>query len=207
MRSFGVVFDTTFSSFDRYLAMTIAKHIKSGSLLISEPFMPDPNFKRSVVLLTEHGEEGSVGYILNQKSNLFLSDLIPDCWGADFPVYVGGPVSNDTLHFIHNAYNRMQSGEAIADGIYWGGDFETLKLLINQNQIREDEVKFFVGYSGWEPEQLADEIDLKSWIVTNRYRSKLPFENEVERFWNDVVKALGPKYAHLSNFPENPMWN
>lgn len=187
--------------------MTIAQHLKTGSLLISEPFMPDPNFKRSVVLLTEHSEEGSVGYILNQKSNLVLRDLIPDCWTADFPIYVGGPVSNDTLHFIHNAYDRMQSGDLITNGLYWGGDFETLKLLINQNQITQEEVKFFVGYSGWEPEQLADEIDLKSWIIANKYKANLPFANEVEEFWNDVVKALGPKYAHLVNYPENPMWN
>ena len=187
--------------------MTLSKHIKTGSLLISEPFMPDPNFKRSVVLLTEHGEDGTVGYILNQKSNLLLKDLIPDCWDANFPIYVGGPVSNDTLHYIHKAYDRMQSGDPVANGVYWGGDFETLKLLINQNQIREDEVKFFVGYSGWEPDQLLDEIDLKSWILTNHYRSKLLFENEVDEFWNDVVKSLGPKFAHLANFPENPMWN
>ena len=72
-----------------------------GSLLISEPFMMDPNFKRSVLLLTEHNEEGTVGYVLNQKSSFFLNDVIPDCPDADFPIYIGGPVGADTLHFIH----------------------------------------------------------------------------------------------------------
>ncbi len=186
---------------------TINQHVKPGSLLISEPFMPDPNFKRSVVLLTEHGEEGSVGYILNQKSNLYLKDLIQDCWESELPIYFGGPVASDTLHFIHRAYDRMQSGTQIADGVYWGGNFETLKLLVNHQQIQPEEVKFFVGYAGWESEQLSDELLDKSWILTNKYQHSLPFETEVDELWREVVLALGPNFAHLANFPENPMWN
>lgn len=181
--------------------------LNKGSLLISEPFMPDPNFKRSVVLLTEYGEDCAVGYILNQKSNLLLKDIIPDCWEADFPVYFGGPVANDTLHYIHTVPDKLSGGEYVAEGIYWGGNFETLKILINNNQIKPEEIKFFVGYSGWELEQLAEEMELKSWIVTNKYRKGLPLETEVEQLWKEVVIDLGPKFAHLANFPENPMWN
>ncbi len=186
---------------------TINQYIQPGSLLISEPFMPDPNFKRSVVLLTEHGEEGTVGYILNQKSNLYLKDLIQDCWESEFPVYFGGPVATDTLHFIHRAHDRMQSGAQIAEGVYWGGNFETLKLLVNHQQIQPEEVKFFVGYAGWESEQLAEELLQKSWILNNKYPHSLPFETEVDELWKEVVLALGPNFAHLANFPENPMWN
>ncbi|MFM6976440.1 MAG: YqgE/AlgH family protein [Sphingobacteriaceae bacterium] len=187
--------------------MTLINAPKQGSLLISEPFMLDPNFKRSVVLLTEYGEEGAVGYILNQKSDLLLKDLILDCWEANFPIYLGGPVANDTLHFIHCAYDRLGSGEWVADNLYWGGDFETLKLLINSNQIQPEEIKFFVGYSGWEPEQLEQEIEQKAWISSNQYRKGLAFENEVDELWKEVVVSLGPKFAHLAKFPENPMWN
>lgn len=181
--------------------------LKPGSLLISEPFMPDPNFKRSVVLLTEHGEEGSVGYILNQASNLILKDLIPDCWEADCPIYFGGPVANDTLHFIHRGLAQQIGGEAVLDEVYWSGNFEVLKLLINQSHITNDQVKFFVGYSGWEPGQLEEELAQKSWIIANTYPQSRLFEHDVDELWKEVVQSLGPKFAHLANFPENPMWN
>ncbi|MDF3077388.1 MAG: YqgE/AlgH family protein [Sphingobacteriaceae bacterium] len=180
---------------------------KTASLLVSEPFMLDPNFKRSVVLLAEHSDEGTVGYVLNQRSNLMLKDVIQDCYDANFPVFIGGPVGNDTLHFIHNCYDRMNSGVQIADGVYWGGNFETLKLLVNSNQIDESEVKFFVGYSGWGEGQLHNEIDQNSWLVTNNYTPSVLFVDDEENLWKEIVTGLGPKYAHIANFPENPMWN
>jgi putative transcriptional regulator len=179
----------------------------TGSLLISEPFMMDPNFKRSVVLLSEHNEEGTVGYVLNQKSDFLLKDLVPDFEGATNPVYVGGPVGNDTLHFIHRCYDKMLSGTEIANGIYWGGNYETLKLLINNHEIEENEVMFFVGYSGWDVGQLDKELEQNSWLVTNKYSVDLLFADEEENLWKDIVIGLGPKYAHIVNFPENPLWN
>lgn len=182
----------------------IAPH--TGSLLISEPFMLDPNFKRSVVLLAEHNEDGSVGYVLNQKSDYVLKDLIPECGEAMFPIYVGGPVGNDTLHFLHRCNDRMNSGVEIANGIYWGGSFETLKVLISSGQINDHEVRFFIGYSGWSLDQLDREQKQNSWLVTNRYNPELLFSEE-ENLWRDIVIGLGPKYAHIVNFPENPLWN
>lgn len=180
---------------------------QTGSLLISEPFMMDPNFKRSVVLLSEHIDEGTVGYVLNQKSDYLLKDLVRDFEDALNPVYIGGPVSNDTLHFIHRCYDRMNSGTEIINGIYWGGNFETLKLLINNNEIAEHEVMFFVGYSGWDAGQLNKELDQNSWLVTNNFNPDVLFAGEEENLWKDIVIGLGPKYAHIANFPENPLWN
>lgn len=178
-----------------------------GKLLISEPFLADPNFKRSVVLLTEYGEEGAVGFILNQPSNLVVKDLIPDLWMADFPVFIGGPVEVDTIHFIHRCYDKLNSGEEVAEGIYWGGDFETLKILINNNSIQEDEVKFFLGYSGWGFHQLEDEIATNTWIVSDQYHQETIFSNNEEELWKEVIINLGPKYAHVSNFPTDPNLN
>jgi putative transcriptional regulator len=180
---------------------------RTGSLLISEPFMMDPNFKRSVVLLSEHTDEGTVGYVLNQKSDYYLEDLIPDFKDARFPVYVGGPVGNDTLHFIHRCYDRMNSGMEVGSGIYWGGNFETLKLLITNNQVADNEIMFFLGYSGWDFGQLDKELEQNSWLVTNTYNPDLLFADEEENLWKDIVLGLGPKYAHIVNFPENPLWN
>jgi putative transcriptional regulator len=180
---------------------------KTGRLLISEPFMADPNFKRSVVLLTEHGDDGTVGYILNQVGNLILNDVIQDLWDAQNYIYFGGPVAADTLHFIHRSYDKLQSGEAIGNGLYWGGNFETLKILINTNAINADEVKFFMGYSGWDKGQLDREIEQNAWMVSDKFDPELIFSHDDEKLWRDVIVNLGPKYAHISNFPVDPSLN
>lgn len=180
---------------------------KTGRLLISEPFMSDPNFKRSVVLLSEHGNDGSVGYILNQVANVILKDVMQDLWEAQNHIYFGGPVAADTLHFIHRAYDKLQSGEPIGNGLYWGGNFETLKVLINTNAIDEHEVKFFMGYSGWDNGQLDRELQQNAWMVSEVSDLDLIFGNDDEKLWRDVIVNLGPKYAHVSNFPIDPSLN
>ncbi|MFC4210697.1 YqgE/AlgH family protein [Pedobacter lithocola] len=180
---------------------------KTGRLLISEPFMADPNFKRSVILLTEHSDEASVGYILNQFGNLLLKDVVKDLWEADNQIYFGGPVGVDTIHFIHRCFDKMQSGEEIGNGIYWGGNFETLKILINSNAIEEDEVKFFIGYSGWDEGQLEKEIEENAWMVSDVSHPDIIFGGDDEQLWRDVIVNLGPKYAHVSNFPADPSLN
>ena len=179
----------------------------TGKLLISEPFMDDPNFTRSVVLLTEHGEGGTLGFVINHPSLLVVKDLISDFEGADFPVYYGGPVATDTLHFIHRCPDKIIDGEEVGKGIYWGGNFEALKALIAQDAISNTEVKFFVGYSGWGVEQLKSEMEGNTWIVSDQYDSDIVFSDSEEQLWRDVIIHLGPKYAHISNFPQNPSLN
>lgn len=180
---------------------------QKGSLLVSEPFMIDPNFKRSVVMLAEYEESGAVGFILNQRSDLLLKDIISDCGEADHPVFLGGPVANDTLHFIHSCYDKLNSGIEIREGVYWGGNFEALQVLLNTNQISHDEIKFFIGYSGWGEGQLENELEQNSWLVTNKFNSEVLYVEDEENLWREVVIGLGPKYAHIVNFPENPQWN
>jgi putative transcriptional regulator len=179
----------------------------AGKLLISEPFMDDPNFTRSVVLLTEHGEEGTLGFVINHPSLLILNDLVAEFKGKDFPVYYGGPVAMDTLHFIHRCPDKIPGGEEIAKGIYWGGNFETLKALVNEGSVTKEEVKFFVGYSGWGHDQLDEEMKGNTWIVSDKYDSDLVFSSSEEHIWREVIIHLGPKYAHISNFPQNPNLN
>ncbi|MGY4384311.1 putative transcriptional regulator [Pedobacter sp. UYP24] len=178
-----------------------------GKLLISEPFLMDPNFKRSVILISDFEEEGTVGFILNHPGVLLLKDLIPEMPNADFPVYIGGPVATDTVHFIHRCYDKINDGQEIAKGIYWGGNFEALKVLINNNSIDPSEIKFFIGYSGWGKEQLHNEIQENTWIVSNQYHPDVVFSSNEEEVWREVIINLGPKYAHVSNFPQNPSLN
>ncbi|WP_256006603.1 MULTISPECIES: YqgE/AlgH family protein [Pedobacter] len=179
----------------------------AGKLLISEPFLLDPNFKRSVVLLAEYQEEGALGFVLNHPSALLLSDLLPEMPEAKFPVYIGGPVATDTIHFLHRCYDKINDGEEIGKGVYWGGNFETLKILIETNAITEDEVKFFIGYSGWGEQQLQDEIEENTWIVSDQYYPDTVFSSDEDDLWREVIINLGPKYAHVSNFPTNPNLN
>lgn len=179
----------------------------SGRLLISEPFMNDPNFKRSVILLAEHSEEGTLGYVLNQQSEYKLSDVLPDVPYSEIPVYIGGPVANNTLHFIHRCPEKIEGGVEIWDGIYWGGSFDRVKELITNYQIGEDEIKFFAGYSGWTPGQLDVEIAEDTWIVANKFNPEIAFTNDEQNIWREVVISLGQRYAHIANFPENPALN
>ncbi|HVW95807.1 MAG TPA: YqgE/AlgH family protein [Mucilaginibacter sp.] len=179
----------------------------AGRLLISEPFMMDPNFKRSVILLTEYSEAGAMGFILNHASEFLLGDILPDLSYSEIPVYVGGPVSGNTLHFIHRCPEKIDDGIEIADGIYWGGDFEAVKELITGYQLNAEEIRFFTGYSGWTPQQLDDEIKEGSWIVANAQGGDTVFSQNDETLWREVVISLGQRYAHIANFPEDPALN
>ena len=180
---------------------------ESGYLLISEPFMMDPNFKRSVILLTEYSGVGAMGFVLNHQSEYLLGDLLPDLPYSEMPVYIGGPVGEDTLHFIHRCPEKIEDGIEIADGIFWGGNFETVKNLVTNYQLTENEIKFFAGYSGWTPVQLENEIAEDTWIVSDKCNPELVFTHDEQNMWKQVVIGLGQRYAHIANFPENPEMN
>ncbi|RYY35962.1 MAG: YqgE/AlgH family protein [Sphingobacteriaceae bacterium] len=178
----------------------------AGRLLISEPFMMDPNFKRSVILLTEYSVDGAMGFVLNHQSDYLLGDILPDVSYSELPVYEGGPVAKNTLHFIHRCPDKISNGIEIWENIYWGGDFEEVKELINNYQLNEDEIKFFTGYSGWTQGQLDEELVEDTWIVANSINADMLFNND-QNLWREVVKSLGNRYAHIANFPENPSLN
>jgi putative transcriptional regulator len=179
----------------------------TGHILISEPFMMDPNFKRSVIILTEYSEMGAVGLVLNHQGDYLLGDILPDVSYSEMPVYVGGPVGNDTLHFLHKCPEKIPDGLEIADGVYWGGDFEVVKELISNYQLSQDEIKFFTGYSGWSGGQLENELKENAWIVTDKVSAGTIFGHNDQSLWRQVVIGLGNRYAHIANFPENPSLN
>lgn len=178
-----------------------------GTLLISEPFMADPNFKRTVVLITENSAEGTVGYVLNQKSDLLLKDIIAECWDANMQIFIGGPVANDTLHFVHNVPEKISGGANLGNGLFWGGDFEELKSQINSYNITEEDVKFFIGYSGWSKDQLTSELEMNAWIVSDRVDSAMVLDDSDIDIWKEAVLNMGVKYAHITNFPQDPTLN
>ncbi len=128
--------------------------------------MLDPNFKRSVILLCEHGDEdGSIGFVINKPLEIKVNDLITDFPEIEAHVYYGGPVATDTIHYIHNVGELLDDSMKVTRGIYWGGDFTKLKFLIDSKLILPHNIRFYVGYSGWSVGQLHEEIAYKSWVT------------------------------------------
>jgi len=180
---------------------------KKGNLLIAEPsILGDFSFNRSVILLADHSEEGSIGFILNKPLEYTLDDLIPEV-SATYNVYNGGPVEQDNLYFIHTSPEIIPNSIEISHGIYWGGDFNTVITAINIGQISENDVRFFLGYSGWDAEQLNEELSSNSWILTdNIYKSSI-IEKIDTTFWKEKMLELGGEYSIWSNAPEDPSFN
>lgn len=176
-----------------------------GKLLIAEPFLGDPNFERSVVLLCEHNENGSFGFVLNQLTNLKLEDVIDNVY-ADFPLFLGGPVEQNTLHFIHRLGNIIEGTVDIGNGIYWTGDFDSVRSLLNIGKIKENDIRLFIGYSGWGEGQLEGEMKRDSWIVSETDADFI-FDTPTNQFWRSVLKRMGGEYKVLSNYPTDPRLN
>ena len=189
------------------IAVMISAKLIKGQLLIADPFiLGDAAFARAVILLTDHNQEGSVGFIINKPLKYSINDLLPDI-KASFKVYNGGPVEQDNLYFIHNVPELIPNSVEISNGIYWGGDFESVKELINQRKINKTNIRFFLGYTGWEEDQLESEMENNSWIVTtNSYKNKI-IGKSTTHFWKEKIIELGGEYLIWSNAPENPFLN
>ncbi len=185
----------------------ISEKLKKGQLLVAEPsIIGDISFNRSVILLAEHNKEGSVGFILNKPLKYTIKDLVPDI-DANFKIYNGGPVEQDNLYFIHNVPELITNSIEISSGIFWGGDFELTRNLINEGKIKKDNVRFFLGYTGWDTMQLENEMETNSWIIAeNLYQNKIIGKSTTD-FWKEKILELGGDYIIWSNAPENPLLN
>lgn len=180
---------------------------EKGDLLISEPYLPDPNFERTVILLCEHDENGSFGFVLNKQANTSLPELIEEVDGFDSEVFVGGPVQQNTLHFLHRQDQKLNGDREIVNEIFWGIDFEGLLSAINLNQVQQQDLKFFIGYSGWSPGQLMEEMEAKSWMVYKKATPVLVFNPNPQQLWNEVLQNMGGKYRVIANYPTDPRLN
>ena len=180
--------------------------LHAGTLLIADPFLKDPNFSRSVVLLCDHKDEGAFGFLINRKSEYIVGDLLTDLEDCNHPVFYGGPVQQDTIHFIHRCPGLITSGERITEDIYWGGEYDEMVALLKANKLSKQQIRIFLGYSGWNADQLEGEIESKSWLTTYG-TSKLVFINDVKLTWAEALKQLGGKYEQLIHYPTDPQLN
>jgi putative transcriptional regulator len=178
----------------------------NGAILISDPFLRDPNFIRTVVFLCEHSTTGSIGFVLNRPYEQTLDEFVPELEGFMVPVYYGGPVQPDTLHILHCIPERIPGGQEVLNGVYWGGDFQMIIGMIKQGNLEPDKIRFFLGYSGWSDGQLEDEIKEKSWLTTmgNQY---LVFHPDAGEVWRDAIHELDDKYHPIAHYPIDPQLN
>lgn len=177
-----------------------------GMLLISEPYLPDPNFERTVVLLCEHNEEGSFGFVLNKGAELKVSDVMDELKNFDETIFIGGPVQQDTLHFIHRDAS-IEGGAPVSDGIFWGGSFETVLAQADTFQLKAANIRFFLGYSGWGAGQLEQELEADSWIVCDCTSPELIFETEASELWRRALDSMGGRFSVYANYPVDPSLN
>lgn len=178
---------------------------RQGRVLISEPLLNDSYFKRSVVLLTEHSENGSVGFVLNKPIDLTIQDVIKDFPEFDSKLYVGGPVGKDTVHYIHTLGELIPNSVHVKDNIYWGGDFDRVRESISEGLIQPSQIRFFLGYSGWSPKQLEGEIENNAWVISEVEGSWIMSPDQ--NMWKEVLNNLGNPYKIWTNCPENPALN
>ncbi len=196
----------SFSEINYFKIETNTLSPRKGQALIAEPFLNDIYFKRSIVLLTEHGSDGTVGFVLNKPVNMQLSEIINDLPNFDAYISIGGPVNTNTVHYIHTLGDKIPNSLKVKNDLWWGGDFETLKELIKSNQIGKHEVMFFLGYSGWMPNQLKNELMQNSWLVCNIDTRTIMFHNK-NSLWTDMLQRMGNRYKMWINSPEDPSMN
>ncbi|MEM6699816.1 MAG: YqgE/AlgH family protein [Bacteroidota bacterium] len=180
--------------------------VENGNILLAEPFMWDENFKRAAIVLCEHNEEGSLGFIMNRPLNMRVGDLIEDFPEIEADVFFGGPVQTDTIHYIHTAGDLLDDSIKIVNNVYWGGSFEQLKFLVDTQLITKDDIRFFVGYSGWSGGQLDFEMERGSWLTAPMFANYL-FKSDPNRLWKTIMHNKGNAYTVIAQMPDTVDWN
>ena len=179
--------------------------ISNGKFLISEPMLQDISFQKSVIFICHHDEDESIGYVINKGCKQGLGNVVNDLNNIFFPLYIGGPVAQDSLHFIHTM-PQLLGGDVVDKEIYWGGDLETAIEQMKVGKITAANCKFFLGYSGWSKGQLQSELDLNAWLVANA-STPLLFEDREELIWKLTIEGLGAKYKPLLHVPLHAEFN
>jgi putative transcriptional regulator len=178
----------------------------AGVLLVASANLRDPNFERTVVLMCEHQAQGSFGLVLNRRLPLQLSDVTGEDVGMEVPLYRGGPVQENTLHFVHCRADLALNSQEVMPGVFWGGDFDKVARLLKYQEAEPADFRFFVGYSGWGEGQLAEEITRDSWYL-RRARKELVFAGDTANLWRKTLKSMGQEFQILANFPDDPRLN
>ncbi len=177
-----------------------------GRLLVSGPYLTDPYFRRTVVLLCAHDGEGSFGFVLNRFIDMDIADIMENMPPIMSRVSIGGPVQSGNLYYLHTLGKRIEGSVSVVDGIHMGGDFEQLRSLLATDPKLGKHVRFFVGYSGWGQDQLDKELAERAWLITPADKRRV-MNTKFKDLWGDTLRGMGTAFAPLANFPEDPSLN
>jgi putative transcriptional regulator len=178
-----------------------------GRILISDPFLGDDYFERSVVYLCEHNQEGSFGFVINNLVEINLNDLNDQFPSINSQISTGGPVETESMFFIHTLGNELNDSIEISHGIFVGGDFEQLYAVIEEKHMLKNQIRFFLGYSGWAKGQLDKEIKENAWVVAEIADCNEIMQIHTPDTWKYFMSKLGSKYQFMTNFPIDPNEN
>ncbi len=175
---------------------------EKGDILLAEPFLRDPNFKRAVIYVCEVNLDGAYGVIMNQPLPVPISELLDDFPIPEIMANYGGPVSDNQLFYIHNI-EQLNDAEQIDEHHYFGGSFDELKTLLQLGKINTENIRFFIGYTGWNYDQLMDEINEKSWVVYKQPVQHTILNTSPTDLWRKLMLELGEPYTKMVDFPAN----
>ena len=181
--------------------------LQAGSVLLAEPFLNDSNFKRAAILLCEHSEDGSLGFILNKELDMRIGELLPDLNDFEVPVFFGGPVQTDSVHYLHTVGDLLDDSIQVCPGVYWGGNFEKLKFLIANKLVPTDSIRFFVGYSGWSQGQLMEELQTGSWVTTHMDANYLFGSTRNGALWRKIMAHKGGSFGVIAQMKDSMLEN
>ena len=174
-----------------------------GKLLVSSPSLVDPNFRKTVVLVAHHDDDGAMGLVLSRPSDVSAADAVPlleDLPGADDPVFVGGPVQPDAFMVLAEFEDVDQAAAPIMDSLgFMPADTDVGELAIKR-------MRLFAGYSGWGAGQLEAELAEPSWIVVDAETDDA-FADDPDDLWRAVLHRKGGPFALMENMPFDPGLN
>ena len=180
---------------------------EKGKLLVSNPFLDEDFFRRSLVYICQYNKEGSFGFVINNLISINLHELDESFPDFETQISLGGPMEVNSLYFIHTLGDKINNSVLVSENIYLGGDFKQLTALMNEDKSISKYVRFFIGYSGWASEQLEKELETNSWIVANLSSKEMLFESKSKQTWKRFMYDLGGKFKVMSKFPIDPTDN
>lgn len=163
-------------------------YLQTGNIIISTASLDGTNFEKVAIVITEHNEKGTIGYVFNKFFPRNFNELEEFRHSIPVQLYEGGPVQTDMLYFMHRRSDLVEEGELVARNVYMGGEFKKAVQLLNNGQLSVDDVRLFIGYCGWDVNELEAEIIEGSWQLTEA-TVDLVFSASTESIWNDLRKA------------------
>lgn len=178
----------------------------AGAMLVAHPQLTQSCFNHAVIVLLDYGRDsGAMGCVLNYSTNFGLNDILENVRYEGVPVFGGGPVGLDRLFFLHTLGEDILPGaNVVTPGLWGGGDFDAVADYVNAGYTTEGELRFFLGYSGWEAGQLEDEIDEGTWATLRMPDDPSELlRGDGDAVWHNAVRALGKEYRDWQLYPRN----